>query len=102
MNIIKMLSLIPALLPGISDAIRQVETLFPDGGQGAAKLAAVRGLLDGVVTASGEFSVEFGELWPVLERTVAGLVAAFNAAGIFKSAAKVVATVAETPVVSVL
>jgi len=64
-------------IPEISDAIKAVETMYPEGGKGAAKLEAVRGILETLDTA-------YKDLWPKVQALVAVLVTFFNVVGLFK------------------
>lgn len=67
-------------LPEISATVKQVESMFPEGGKGAAKLEAVRGILETLDAA-------YTELWPKVSKLIAVLVAFFNVVGIFKKKA---------------
>ena len=64
-------------IPEISDAIKAVETMYPEGGKGAAKLEAVRGILETLDAA-------YKDLWPKVQALVAVLVTFFNVVGLFK------------------
>lgn len=64
------------LLPAIITAIRAIEEAIPGKGQGEAKLAAIREILESV---SGQVS----SLWPFIEKAISVLVGLFNATGVF-------------------
>ena len=64
------------LLPSIITALKAIEEAIPQPGQGAAKLAALRAILEGV-------SSQADALWPAIEKTVGILVGLFNATGVF-------------------
>ena len=64
------------LLPAIITALKAIEEAIPQPGQGAAKLAALRAILEGV-------STQVASLWPVIEKAVSVLVGLFNATGVF-------------------
>jgi len=64
------------LLPSIITALKAIEEAIPQPGQGAAKLAALRAILEGV-------SSQAAALWPAIEKTVGILVGLFNATGVF-------------------
>ena len=64
------------LLPAIITAIRAIEEAIPGKGQGEAKLAAIREILE---AASGQVSV----MWPLIEKAIAVLVGLFNKTGVF-------------------
>jgi len=67
-------------IPEISEAVKAVEAAYPEGGKGAAKLEAVRGILETLDTA-------YKELWPKVQALVAVLVTLFNAVVLFKKKA---------------
>ena len=67
------------LLPAIITAIRAIEEAIPGKGQGEAKLAAIREILE---AASGQVSV----MWPLIEKAIAVLVGLFNKTGVFAKA----------------
>ena len=64
------------LLPAIITAIRAIEEAIPGKGQGEAKLAAIREILESV---SGQVS----SLWPFIEKAISVLVGLFNKTGTF-------------------
>lgn len=67
--------------PVLIQAMKSVEEAIPGQGKGEQKLAAVRGILE--VVASATNSATFAALWPMLEGVAKVLVTAFNATGIF-------------------
>ena len=67
---------IVALIPALIQLIKEIEAVFPQSGQGAAKLTAIRQIIE--ATYSG-----LAEIWPVLEKVVAALVGLFNSTGVF-------------------
>ena len=64
------------LLPAIITAIKAIEEAIPGKGQGEAKLAAIREILESV---SGQVLT----LWPFIEKAIGVLVALFNKTGVF-------------------
>jgi len=64
------------LLPAIITAIRAIEEAIPGKGQGEAKLAAIREILESV---SGQVVT----LWPYIEKAISVLVGLFNKTGTF-------------------
>lgn len=70
------LKLLAALLPLLTEMVKAVEKALPGKGQGAAKLALVREMLEGVDDT-------LLDAWPLIERLIAALVRAFNAVGLF-------------------
>lgn len=74
MNALTILKTVLTLLPTLIDTIKLLEQAIPGQGQGEAKLAALRGMIEAVYGPATE-------LWPAIERTVSALVAVFNRAG---------------------
>ena len=64
------------LIPSIIAAIKAIEEAIPGKGQGEAKLAAIREILESV---SGQVAT----LWPFIEKAISVLVALFNRTGTF-------------------
>ena len=64
------------LLPALITAIKAIEDAIPGSGQGEAKLAAIREILESV---SGQATT----LWPFIEKAIGVLVAFFNRTGVF-------------------
>lgn len=66
------------LLPLVTQMIRAAEQAVPERGQGQAKLALVRELLEladaGLTTA-----------WPLIEKMIGVLVRTYNATGVFRA-----------------
>lgn len=74
------LILIAQLLPALIAAIKAIEEAIPGAGQGEAKLAAVRGIVEAVDTG-------YKNLWPQIQPVIGVLVGLFNKTGAFKAAA---------------
>lgn len=72
------------LFPLIIQTVQVIETAFPSGGQGKAKLELVRGALESAYKAESDVQLKFEQLWPTLEKVVAGIVNVFNLSGAFK------------------
>jgi hypothetical protein len=68
--------LIVQLIPSLITLVKDIEGAIPQSGQGAAKLAAVRGILE--ATYEG-----ITEVWPAVEKVISTLVNLFNATGQF-------------------
>lgn len=64
------------LLPAIIEAIKALEAAIPGSGQGEAKLAALRGILEAADST-------ITNLWPTIERVVGVVVGLFNKTGAF-------------------
>lgn len=71
--------LIVQLIPTLITLIKEIETVIPQGGQGQAKLSAVRGIME--ATYDG-----FTEIWPAAEKVISTLINLFNTTGVFKKA----------------
>lgn len=69
--------LIVQLIPAIITLVKQIEEVIPTSGQGAAKITAIRQILE----VSYD---EFQDVWPVIEKVIASLVNLFNVTGVFK------------------
>lgn len=65
------------LLPALITAIKAIEDAIPGSGQGEAKLAAVRAILEAV-----DGSV--ARLWPQISAVIGVLVGLFNKTAVFK------------------
>ena len=72
------LLIIAQLLPAIIAAIKAIEDAIPGQGQGEAKLAAVRGIIEAV-------DASYKNLWPQLQPIIGVLVGLFNKTGAFKA-----------------
>lgn len=86
MNAISIFKLLLTLFPLIIDAVKAVEAAVPTGGQGSIKLGMIRELLAAAYSSGGAVAQTFEDIWPAVSKTVAGVVTAFNAAGVFKRA----------------
>ncbi len=82
-NFIAILKVIIALLPLLGQLIQAVESAMPASGQGAAKLAMVREMLQKAYETMGTAQVSFASVWPMLEPVIASLVTMYKNSGIF-------------------
>lgn len=64
------------LIPAIVTALKAIEDAIPGAGQGEAKLAAVRQMLEAVDSG-------VAKLWPQISGIVTALVTLFNSTGVF-------------------
>lgn len=71
------------LFPAVLTFIRELENAFPQAGQGAAKLALLREMLEKAYVTIGDVTVRWAELWPLLEALIAKIVALANSLGVF-------------------
>ncbi|MCL2829445.1 MAG: hypothetical protein FWD77_01755 [Betaproteobacteria bacterium] len=72
------------ILPSLIEAIRAVENLFPESGQGAAKLAMVRAMISAAWERATDITGLFESAWPSIESAINGIVSVFNSFGWFK------------------
>lgn len=82
-EILTIIQLINSLFPLILQTIKTVEAAFPQGGQGAAKLAVVQGVVEHALTVSSGLQVGAEKILPVLAPIVTGAVHILNATGVF-------------------
>lgn len=88
MKYLDILKIIIGILPILIDAIKLVERNIPGSGNGVEKLAATKTLLESSYKISTDAVMSFESIWPALQKTIAGLIAAFNATGVFAKSAK--------------
>lgn len=72
-NLIMIIKLIPVII----ELLKAIEAAIPEQGQGAAKLQAVRQILE--LTDSS-----IKEVWPMVQGVIEVLVKTFNTTGVFK------------------
>lgn len=72
-NLIMIIKLIPVII----ELLKAIEAAIPEQGQGTAKLAAVRQILE--LTDSS-----IKEAWPMVQGVIEVLVKTFNTTGVFK------------------
>lgn len=80
-EIVAILRAVVGLLPAVIDAIKAIEAAIPAAGQGAAKLEAVRTLVQSVYGAADKAAPTFDALWPHLQTAAGTFVALFNKLG---------------------
>ena len=83
MSFLAVLQLVVQLLPLVSQIVQVVETTMPAGTSGAQKLDAVRSILQAGYATEQTVAIEFTKVWPVLQASIAAIVAANNAVGVF-------------------
>lgn len=76
MNWITIATTVLQLLPAIITAIKAIEDAIPGQGRGEDKLAAIRGILEGVNSNVDAY-------WPALEKAIGVIVGLFNRTGVF-------------------
>lgn len=83
MQFLQIFKLIISLLPLLVDAIKTIEAAMPGSGNGAAKLEAVRVLVQASYTGASDVIGNFEQVWPKIQDVIGGIVAAFNKTGAF-------------------
>lgn len=76
MNWLEKITAVLKLLPAIIEAVKAIENLVSDTGQGAAKLQAIREILEAVSSQSAT-------LWPEIQKVIAIIVGLANKTGVF-------------------
>lgn len=76
MNWITIATTVLQLLPAIITAIKAIEDAIPGKGRGEDKLAAIRGILEGV-------NDNINAYWPAIEKAIGVIVGLFNRVGVF-------------------
>jgi hypothetical protein len=87
MQFLTILKLIISILPLLIEAVKLIESAVPGSGQGAIKLNTLRSIVEPAYKNSADTFpdvADFESVWPVLVKTVSGLVNAFNSTGEFK------------------
>ena len=75
------------LLGATVEAIKAVEAAIPQSGAGAAKLEAVRTILQTAYVVTDAAAPAFDAIWPTLKAVASSIVSAFNKLGVFKTSA---------------
>ena len=75
------------LLGATVEAIKAVEAAIPQSGEGAAKLEAVRTILQTAYSVADAAAPAFDAIWLSLQAVASNIVATFNKLGIFKTGA---------------
>lgn len=75
------------LLGATVEAIKAVEAAIPQSGAGAAKLEAVRTILQTAYSVADAAAPAFDAIWPTLQAVASNIVTTFNKLGIFKTGA---------------
>lgn len=80
----QILKIILGIFPSIIQAIKALEELFPQAGQGAVKLEVLKTVVQEASELADDLSVSFDQLWPAINNLVNGIVGIFNRTGLFK------------------
>jgi len=83
----KTLSIIVRLLPPLVAAVKEAERAMPAAGQGQAKKELVLSCIRAAYQADDELrnAIDFDRLVALCTELIAGIVAVFNAFGVFKT-----------------
>lgn len=71
------IKLVISILPIIIEAVKQIEALFPESGNGRQKLELVKNIL-----ISADSNLE--DSWPLISKVIGSVVAFCNSTGLFK------------------
>lgn len=82
-TVLARLALLMQLLPALSKFITEVESMFPQGGAGQAKLEAVRQMLEAAFAGINGLTTTFEEVWPLLHAAIGSLVNVANTLRVF-------------------
>ena len=83
-NYFTIIKTVLGLLPVVVEAVKAIETALPESGAGAQKLEIIKATLSSAYEVANDTVASFESIWPVLSSMIAAIVAAFNAAGVFK------------------
>lgn len=86
MNAIGMISAVSSLFPVVVESVHAIEQAIPQAGAGQTKLALVKTWVEEAFNALQTSTTTFTAVWPVVEKTIATLVAFYNTSGVFKKA----------------
>lgn len=75
---------IAAIWPAVDAFVKQVESSFPVGSAGAAKLGAVKAYLESAWQTVDGVVTDFESAWPTLQALVGALVTTYNTIGLFQ------------------
>ncbi len=102
MEFLSTAKLLLSLLPTLITMVQTVETLLPANSSGEQKLAMVETMLTSANSVATDAVAELTTVWPAIAKVVTGLVATFNATGLFHtSTPAVVASTVTAPGVAV-
>lgn len=82
---INIIQIAASLLPVAAQVVQSVEQALPNT-PGAQKLDVVKGILQCAYNVEQSAETAFESAWPALSAGISGIVAAFNASGLFKRA----------------
>lgn len=85
MQLLSVLKTLISLFPLIIQAVQAIESAFPQGSQGAAKLDAVKGVIQSAYGAVQNVEQPFESMWPAIQGVVSTVVTLANATGLFKT-----------------
>jgi hypothetical protein len=83
-SFLTIVKLLLSLGPDLIKFIQKLEDIIPGQGNGEKKLAMLRAFMESLWAGADNALPAFEEIWPKIQSVVSGIVAAFNAMGIFK------------------
>lgn len=89
--------LLSQLFPAVLSFIRELESAFPQSGQGAAKLRIIQEMLEKAFAAVGDVGIKWAEIWPLLNSLIERVIALANSLGVFKKPLPAPGAPAATP-----
>lgn len=84
MHFLEVIKLVLSVLPLLIDAIKTVESVFPESGKGREKLEMIRGIVQASYETSSKLAVSFDEIWQPIQKVISVIVGVFNTTGTFK------------------
>lgn len=84
MNYLAIIKLVLSLLPLIIEAVKTIESAYPMSGKGQLKLELVKSVIEQAYNSGTGFVSKFEDVWPVIQKTIASVVAFMNETGLFK------------------
>jgi len=97
MNVFQAVENVVGYMPAIISAVQAVESVVPGGGNGAAKLDAVKTILQTGYNVAEGVTKDFEAVWPSIQPAIDAVVKLFNSAGIFHHKDQAAASIAPTP-----
>lgn len=84
MQYIVIIRAVISLLPIIIEAVKAIESAFPESGKGQQKLGAVRAIVETAFETASDATVKFDAIWPAIQSAVSAVVSLANSTGLFK------------------
>lgn len=75
---------VAAVFPALETFVQQVESAFPAGTAGSAKLAQVKAFLSAAWATISGIETDLETAWPTISALIGALVTMYNTSGLFK------------------